>query len=76
MSTRFSLSGENEQADAGRDGRTCLRETQFLGANGDGEIFIFLVQLTTSWIGNLTRSTYALLLMTIHTYILCYIAPK
>ena len=42
VSTRFRLSVENEQADAGRDGRTRLS-----GANGDREIFIFPVQLTT-----------------------------
>ena len=30
------------------------RETKFSGANGDREIFIFPVQLTTSRIGNLT----------------------
>ena len=30
-------------------------ETTFVGANGDREIFIFPVQLTTSMIGNLTR---------------------
>ena len=29
-------------------------ETKFSGANGGKEIFIFLVQLTTSRIGNLT----------------------
>ena len=29
------------------------RETKFSGANGDREIFIFPVQLTTSRIGNL-----------------------
>ena len=31
------------------------RETKFSGAKADGEILIFLVQLTTSSIGNLTR---------------------
>ena len=31
------------------------RETKFLGPNGDREIFIFPVQVTTSRIGNLTR---------------------
>ena len=40
MSTRFSLSVENEQAGAGRDGRTRLA-TKFSGANGDSEILIF-----------------------------------
>ena len=36
-----------------RDGTS--RETEFSGANKDREIFIFLVQLTTSRIDNLTR---------------------
>ena len=31
------------------------RETKFSGANGDREIFIFPVQLTTSRMGSLTR---------------------
>ena len=48
MSTRYSVSVENEQADAGRDGRTCPRETNFSGANGDGGGNIFPAQLTTS----------------------------
>ena len=30
-------------------------ETKFSGTNGDREVFIFPVQLTTSRIGNLTR---------------------
>ena len=34
------------------------RETKFSGANGDREIFIFPVQLTTSRIGILTRLIY------------------
>ena len=38
MSTRFSLSMENEQADAGRDGLNPSRKTKFSGANGDREI--------------------------------------
>ena len=47
------------------------RETEFSGANGDRKKFTFLVQLTTSKIGNLTRLVHTLLLiyvMTIHTY--------
>ena len=60
MSTRFSLSVENEQADA-----------EFSGANRDREKIIFPVQLTTSKIGNLTRLIHTLLYgMTIHTYML------
>ena len=40
-----------------RDGtaKPVSRETKLSGANGDMEIFIFPVQLTTSRIGNLTR---------------------
>ena len=44
------ISVENGRADAGRNGRPVMRE----GANGDGEIFIFPLQLTTSKIGNHT----------------------
>ena len=44
-------------------------ETKFSGANGDGEKFVFPVQLTTSRIGNLTRLIHTLLyVMAIHTY--------
>ena len=46
----------DEQADAERDCRTRLaRPNSFSGANGDRELFIFPVQLTSSRIGNLTR---------------------
>ena len=45
------------------------RETKFSGTHGDGGIFIFPVQLTTSRIGNLTRLIHTLrYLMTLHTY--------
>ena len=40
------------------------------GANGDRETFIFPVQLTTSRIGNLTRSIHTLAIrVTIHLFI-------
>ena len=45
----------DEQADAGRDCPNPSRETKFSGANGDREISIFPVQLTTSMVGNLAR---------------------
>ena len=42
LSTRFSLSMENEQADAERDGRTRLaRPNSFSGTNEDREKNIF-----------------------------------
>ena len=48
------------------------RETKFSGANGDRELFIFLVELTTSKIGNLTRLIVTLAICddytSIHTY--------
>ena len=45
------------------------REARFSDANGDREIFIFPVQLTSSRIGDLTCLIYTLLyVMTIHTY--------
>ena len=51
------------------------RETIFLGANEDGEIFIFPVQLTTSRIGNLTLLIHTLLyMMTMHTRLSLFIA--
>ena len=59
---------ENEQADAGRDGWTRL-ETKISGADGDREMLIFPVQVTTSRIGNLTRLILTLAIcVTIHTY--------
>ena len=44
---------EDGQADAGPDCRTRLTGPKFSGANGDGGIFIFPIQLPTSRIGNL-----------------------
>ena len=38
------------------------RESKFSGANGDREVLIFPLQLTTSKIGNLTRLIHTLLL--------------
>ena len=58
----------DEQADAGRDCRTRLARP-FSGANGNREEFIFPVQLTTSRIGNLTRSILNLAICDDHTYI-------
>ena len=59
----------DEQADAGRDCRNPSRETKFSGANADREILIFLVQLTTCRIGNLTRLIHTLAIcVTIHNF--------
>ena len=69
----------DEQADAGRDGRTRFaRPNSQAGANADRETFIFPVKLTTSRIGNLTRLilTLAIYVMTIHAYIHTYIPFK
>ena len=44
------------------------RETKFSGANGDREIFVFPVPLTTSRIGNLTRLTLTLAICDDYTY--------
>ena len=53
------------------------REANFSGANGDRGISVFLAQLTTSKIGNLTRLTHTLLYVIIHTYIhYIHIPPK
>ena len=43
----------------GRPNLSC--DTKFSGANGDREEIVFLVQLTTSKIGNLTRLIHTLL---------------
>ena len=48
------------------------RETKFPGANGDRKILIFLVQLTRSRIGNLTRLILTLATCDDHTYIHTY----
>ena len=45
------------------------RKTKFSGANGDREIFIFPVQLTTGRIGNHTRLVHTLAIWDDHTYI-------
>ena len=72
VSTRFSLSVENEWADAGWDGRTRLARHNLSGANGDRDKNIFPFQLTTSRIDDHYRLINTLLkLMTIlliHTY--------
>ena len=68
---RNPLSKHNihEQAGRGTGLPNPYRETKFSGANGDREMSIFPVQLTTSRIGNLTRLIHSLLyVMTIHTY--------
>ena len=45
-------------------------ETKFSGANGDGEIFIFPVQSTTSRIDNLTKLILPFAICDdLHTYI-------
>ena len=44
------------------------RETKFSGANGDRRNDIFLVQLTTSRVGNLTRSIYNIAIRDDHTW--------
>ena len=69
-STRFSLSMEMSRL--ARDGTAePISQDQILSANEDREMFIFPVQLTTSKIGNLTRSILtlatAVYVMTIHT---------
>ena len=50
------------------------RETKFSGANGDREIFLVPVQLTTSRIGNLTRLIHTLAIcVTIHSQHITFI---
>ena len=68
VSTRFSVSIENEQANTRRDSQTCLVKTKFSGANGGKEKFPCSADMDR--IGNLTRLTYTLLyVMTTHAYV-------
>ena len=53
--------------------RNGIAEPVFSGADGDREIFIFPVQLTTSRIGNLTRLIHTLAICDDHTYIHIYL---
>ena len=39
----INLGVENERADAGRDGQTCLARPNFSGANGDREHIVSLL---------------------------------
>ena len=55
VSAIFSLS--IDMSSLRRDGNPS-REIKFSGANGDWEIFIFPVQLTTTRIGNLIHHLY------------------
>ena len=54
--TRFSLTEENEQADAGRDGRTRVVRPNSQARTEMGRILIFPVQLTTGRIVNSTKT--------------------
>ena len=51
----FSLSMKMSRLTRDETAEPVSRETKFSGANGDKEMFIFPVELTTSRIGNLTR---------------------
>ena len=63
----------DEQADAGRDCRTRLARPNSQARTRTGEMFIFLVQLITSRIGNLTRLIHTLATcVTLHT---CLVSP-
>ena len=68
---RFSLSMEMSRLSRAETAEPVSRD-QFSGANGDREILIFPVQLTTR-IGNLTRLFLTLAMCDGHTYILTYI---
>ena len=68
VSTRFSVSIENEQADKRRDSQTCLAKPNSQARTGADKIFP--VQLPINRIGNLTQVIYALLyVMTTHAYV-------
>ena len=71
---RNSVSKHQIQPEYGMSRRTrdetaeSSRETKFSGANGDGEILIFPVQLTTSRFGSITRLILTLAICDDHTY--------
>ena len=70
ISTRFSLSMEMSRLTWDGTAELVSRDQILRRVNGDREISIFPVQLTTSRIGNLTRLILLLLfVMTIHEYI-------
>ena len=57
---------------AGRDGRTRLARPNVQARTGIGELSIFPAQLTTSRVGDLTRSIHTLLYVYVcdgHTYL-------
>ena len=58
----------DEQADGGTGLPNLSRETKFSGANGDREISIFPVQLTSCRIGNITRLIHTLAICDDHAY--------
>ena len=62
---RFS---RNERADAERDGRTRVERSILRREREEGK-FTFLIQLTTSRIGNPTRSIHTLLLYVMMTIV-------
>ena len=65
LSTRLCLSVNNEWLEVETGRLNPPYEPRLSGANGNREIFIFFVQLSTSRIGNLTRFIYNLL------YLIC-----
>ena len=66
--TRLSLSVENEQADAERDGRTCLARPNSQARTGTKKKTYFPARLTTSRNGNHIRLIHTQLkVLTIHT---------
>ena len=68
VSTRFSVSIENEQADKRRDSQTCLAKPISQARTGARKFFP--VQLTINRIGNLTQLICSLLyVMTTHAFV-------
>ena len=64
----FSLKVENEQADAVRDGQTCLARPNTPAQTGTGKKKVFPVQLTMSRIGNHSRLIHTLLYVMTNNY--------
>ena len=63
----------DEQADAGRECQTRLARPNSQARTGTGKYYFFLLQLTTSRIGNLTRLILTLAICDDNTYMHTYI---
>ena len=67
VGTRFSPNMENEQADAGRDSRTCLARPHSQARTGTGKLFFF--PCSADHEQDLAIDPYFAICVTVHTYL-------